>query len=87
MDTREFSDKLYQDPRYDVSGLTGSCRQASGYNLSSSGSSEISAIAYESYQQEAVFFDKEQEATYIAIKQLFPGDQIEFFLLMYLAKL
>ena len=77
MDTREFSDKLYQDPRYDVSGLTGSCRQASGYNLSSSGSSEISAIAYESYQQEAVFFDKEQEATYIAIKQLFPGDQVE----------
>ena len=77
MNTREFSDKLYQDPRYDVSGLTGSCRQASGYKLSSSGSSEISAIAYESYQQEAVFFDKEQEATYIAIKQLFPGDQIE----------
>ena len=77
MNTREFSDKLYQDPRYDVSGLTGSCRQASGYRLSSSGSSEISAIAYESYQQEAVFFDKEQEATYIAIKQLFPGDQIE----------
>ncbi len=77
MNTREFSDKLYQDPRYDVSGLTGSCRQASGYNLSSSGSSEISAIAYESYQQEAVFFDKEQEATYIAIKQLFPGDQVE----------
>ena len=77
MNSREFSDKLYQDPRYDVSGLTGSCRQASGYKLSSSGSSEISAIAYESYQQEAVFFDKEQEATYIAIKQLFPGDQIE----------
>ena len=77
MNTREFSDKLYQDPRYDVSGLTGSCRQASGYKLSSSGSSEISAIAYESFQQEAVFFDKEQEATYIAIKQLFPGDQIE----------
>ena len=77
MNTREFSDKLYQDPRYDVSGLTGSCRQASGYKLSSSGSSEISAIAYESYQQEAVFFDKEQEATYIAIKQLFEGDQIE----------
>ena len=77
MNTREFSDKLYQDPRYDVSGLTGSCRQASGYKLSSSGSSEISAIAYESYQQEAVFFDKEQEATYIAIKQLFPGDQVE----------
>ena len=77
MDTREFSDKLYQDSRYDVSGLTGSCRQASGYTLSSSGSSEISALAYESYQQEAVFFDKEQEATYIAIKQLFPGDQVE----------
>ena len=29
METREFSEKLYQDPRYDVGGLTGSCRQAS----------------------------------------------------------
>lgn len=77
METREFSEKLYQDPRYDVGGLTGSCRQASGNPYSSFGSSEISAIGYESYQQEALFFDKELEATYIAIKQLFPGEEVE----------
>ena len=76
MDTREFSDKLYQDPRYDVDGLTGSCRQASGGSFSRYGSSEIAAIGYESYQQEVVFFDKDAEATYIAIKQLFPDDQV-----------
>tara|TARA_B100000575_G_scaffold71703_1_gene55801 strand:- start:1479 stop:3518 length:2040 start_codon:yes stop_codon:yes gene_type:complete len=76
METREFSNKLYQDPRYDVDGLTGSCRQASGSSFSKVDSSEITAIGYESYQQEAVFFDKDAEATYIAIKQLFPGQDV-----------
>ena len=28
--TREFSEKLYQDPNYDVGGYTGTCRNASG---------------------------------------------------------
>tara|TARA_B100000963_G_scaffold59841_1_gene47809 strand:- start:1092 stop:3131 length:2040 start_codon:yes stop_codon:yes gene_type:complete len=76
METREFSNKLYQDPRYDVDGLTGSCRQASGSSFSQVGSSEMTAIGYESYQQEAVFFDKDAESTYVAIKQLFPGQDV-----------
>ena len=29
--TREFGQKLYQDPNYDAAGLTGSCRTSSGY--------------------------------------------------------
>ena len=65
---REFSAKLYQDPRFDVGGLTGSCRQASGNNLSNSASNELSAINYDTHNLEYLFFDKDSESTYVAIK-------------------
>ena len=75
--TREFSDKLYQDSRFDVSGLTGSCRQASGRPYSSGGSGDISSINYETHNLEYVFFDKEAEQTYVSIKSLFPNDNVK----------
>ena len=73
---REFSGKLYQDPRFDVGGLTGSCRQASGNNLSNSASNELSAINYDTHNLEYLFFDKDSESTYVAIKSLFPDDNV-----------
>ena len=74
--TREFSQKLYQDKRYDVGGFTGSCRPASGSSLSNIGSGEMSALSYETHNVEYVFFDKDAEQTYVAIKSLFPNDNV-----------
>ena len=59
--TKTFGDKLYQDPNYDVSGLTGSCRQASGGASNDRMSGEISSISYESLQPEKIFFNKKSE--------------------------
>ena len=72
--TKTFSEKLYQDERYDVGGLTGSCRPASGSRYSIGASGEISSISYESYQPEYLFFDKQLEQTYVSIASLFPND-------------
>ena len=74
MKTREFSDKLYQDDVYDVGGLTGSCRTTGGYAASVQGNSSVQYIRYTSYQPEYLFFDKDAEATYIALKNIFPDE-------------
>ena len=71
--TREFSEKLYQDPDYDVAGLTGSCRESSG-SASSGITSEVESISYWSLQKETIFLNKEAEQTYLAVKSLFPED-------------
>ena len=74
MKTREFSDKLYQDDVYDVGGLTGSCRTTGGSGVSVKGNSSLQYIRYTSHQPEYLFFDKDAEQTYIALKQIFPND-------------
>ena len=74
--TKTFGEKLYQDPDYDVGGLTGSCRQASGGRSTDRLSGEISSISYSSLQPERLFFDKEDERTYLTIKSVFPDHNI-----------
>ena len=74
--TKTFGNKLYQDPRYDVSGLTGSCRGASGGGATDRISGEMTAISYSSHQIERIFFDKEYENYYLTIKSVFPDHNV-----------
>jgi len=74
--TKTFGEKLYQDPDYDVGGLTGSCRQASGSGSTDRLSGEISSISYNSLQPERLFFDKDDEQTYLTIKSVFPDHNV-----------
>ena len=74
--TKTFGDKLYQDPNYDVSGLTGSCRQASGGASNDRMSGEISSISYDSLQPEKIFFNKQSEEAYLTVKSVFPDHNV-----------
>lgn len=74
--TKKFGNKLYQDPDYDVSGLTGSCRQASGGASSNRMSGEVSSISYSSLQPERLFFDKKAEEVYLTVKSVFPDHNV-----------
>ena len=74
METKEFSNKLYQDPDYDVSGLTGSCRPASGGGSSNMMTSELEYVSYSSLKPERVYFDKEAEQIFATVQSVFPDD-------------
>lgn len=74
MDTREFSEKLYQDPDYDVSGLTGSCRQASGGGSSNRMTSELEFVSYSTLKPERVYFDQDAEQIFATVQSVFPDD-------------
>ena len=76
MQTKEFSEKLYQDPDYDVSGLTGSCRPASGGGGTNRMTSELSYVSYSSLKPERVYFDKSAEQTFAAVQSVFPDDYV-----------
>ena len=75
--TREFGQKLYQDPNYDAAGLTGSCRTSSGYAVSDKLTGETAGIFYESLSPEKVFFDKDLETKYLTVKSVFPDHHID----------
>jgi len=75
-DTREFSDKLYQDPDYDVSGLTGSCREASGSGSENLMTGELESVNYETLKPERVFLDKEAEQVFMTVQSVFPDDYV-----------
>jgi len=74
METKEFSNKLYQDPDYDVSGLTGSCRPASGGGTSNRMTSELEFVSYSTLKPERVYFDKEAEQIFATVQSVFPDD-------------
>ena len=74
MESKEFSNKLYQDPDYDVSGLTGSCRPASGGGSSNMMTSELEYVSYSSLKPERVYFDKEAEQIFTTVQSVFPDD-------------
>ena len=74
MQTKEFSNKLYHDPDYDVSGLTGSCRPASGGGTSNRMTSELEYVSYSTLKPERVYFDKEAEQIFATVQSVFPDD-------------
>lgn len=74
--TREFSDKLFQDPDYDAGGLTGSCRETDANPYEYSASSEFAGMSYWSMQLEHVFLDETSETAYYSVKALFPEDNV-----------
>ena len=74
METKEFSNKLYHDPDYDVSGLTGSCRPASGGGTSNRMTSELEYVSYSTLKPERVYFDKEAEQIFATVQSVFPDD-------------
>ena len=76
MQTREFSEKLYQDPDYDVSGLTGSCRPASGGGSTNRTNSELEYVSYSSLKPERVYFDKDAEQVFASVQAVFPDDHV-----------
>ena len=76
MATKEFSEKLYQDPDYDVSGLTGSCRPASGGGTTNRMTSEIEYVSYSTLKPERVYFDKNAEQIFATVQSVFPDDHV-----------
>ena len=76
MKTKEFSEKLYQDPDYDVSGLTGSCRPASGSGTTNRMTSELEFVSYSTLKPERVYFDKEAEQIFATVQAVFPDDHV-----------
>ena len=76
METKEFSEKLYQDPDYDVSGLTGSCRPASGSGTTNRMTSELEFVSYSTLKPERVYFDKEAEQIFATVQAVFPDDHV-----------
>jgi len=76
MATKEFSEKLYQDPDYDVSGLTGSCRPASGGGTTNRMTSEIEYVSYSTLKPERVYFDKNAEEIFATVQSVFPDDHV-----------
>lgn len=76
MATKEFSEKLYQDPDYDVSGLTGSCRPASGSGTTNRMTSELEFVSYSTLKPERVYFDKEAEQIFATVQAVFPDDHV-----------
>ena len=75
--TKTFGNKLYQDPNYDVGGLTGSCRGTSAAAEVDRMSGEMTSISYQSQQPEKIFFDKESENIYLTIKSVFPDHNVQ----------
>ena len=71
-----FSEKLYQDPDYDVSGLTGSCRPASGGGSTNRTNSELEYVSYSSLKPERVYFDKDAEQVFASVQAVFPDDHV-----------
>lgn len=76
--TKEFSDKLFEDPDYDIGGYTGGCRPASGGASVDPVSRKLTYVGYTSYKPERIYFDDEAGTRYKAVKQVFPNDYVSF---------
>ena len=73
---REFGNLLFKDPEFDAAGLTGGCRPAQGNVFTDVMSNEADGIGYWGMGYERVFFDKEYEANYMAVKGVFPDHNL-----------
>ena len=76
VETKTFSEKLYQDPDYDVAGLTGSCRPSSGSAIGNRFGS-IVGVSYETLRPENVFFDQKAEQAFSSVQAVFPDDYVD----------
>lgn len=76
--TKEFSDKLFEDPNYDIGGFTGGCRRASGGASIDPATKQLISVSYTSNKPEKIFFDNEAGTRYKAVKQVFPNDYVSF---------
>ena len=74
--TREFSEKLYQDPNYDVGGFTGTCRDASGSAGVDYDTRELLYVTYEAQEPVNIFFDEEIAEIYNGLESVFPGEWV-----------
>ena len=74
--TREFSEKLYQDPNYDVGGFTGTCRNASGSAGVDYDTRELLYVTYEAQEPVNVYFDEEIAQIYNGLEAVFPNEWV-----------
>lgn len=73
-ETKTFSEKLYEDERYDIGGYTGGCRGATGGAMVDRVTKELQAVFYVSHKPERIFFDDDAGKLYKAVEQVFPDD-------------
>jgi dipeptidyl aminopeptidase/acylaminoacyl peptidase len=74
--TREFSEKLYQDPNYDVGGFTGTCREASGGAGVDYDTRELLYVTYEAQEPVKIYFDDEIANIYTNLDAVFPNEWV-----------
>ena len=74
--TREFSEKLYQDPNYDVGGFTGTCRNASGGAGVDYDTRKLLYVTYEAQEPVKVYFDEEIAEIYNGLDAVFPNEWV-----------
>ena len=75
--TREFSEKLYEDPDYDVAGFTGTCREIRGAGASVDyDTKSLQTVYYNAQEPVRVFFDEEVKAIYEGLDAVFPNDWV-----------
>tara|TARA_B100000787_G_scaffold19269_1_gene13295 strand:+ start:158 stop:2221 length:2064 start_codon:yes stop_codon:yes gene_type:complete len=75
-ETREFGEKLYQDPRYDIGGFTGACRNASGGAAVDYDTRQLEYVYWTSHKPERRFFDDELAQLYGSLDAVFPNDWV-----------
>ena len=75
-ETREFSEKLYQDPNYDVGGFTGTCRNASGGAGVDYDTRKLLYVSYEAQEPVKVYFDDEIAEIYNGLDAVFPNEWV-----------
>jgi len=75
-ETREFSEKLYQDPNYDVGGFTGTCRPASGGAIVDYDSRELLGVSYTAQEPVNIYFDEEIAEIYNGLEAVFPNEWV-----------
>lgn len=74
--TRTFGEKLYQDPRYDIGGFTGGCRNASGGAAVDYDTKKLEYVYWTSHKPEKIFFDEELAQLYGSLDQVFPNEWV-----------
>ncbi len=74
--TKTFGEKLYEDPRYDVGGYTGGCRNASGGASIDPVTKELVSVSYTTHEPKKLYFDDEAGQLYQTLKATFPNDYV-----------